>query len=296
MANSDGPRAFMLPPAIGLWGFASTVLSLVTDFLSPIGPIALWFFAAFTLVAAGSLLVSRLRPDSNKISDAIMKYCLIGMLIFGLVLIWQAYSSKEDSEGIERGALASTLPVLTVAQDSIMPTILGPQDEYSLAMREALKSDSDANRKTLAQHALSSPDPVFAQHAVEQFYRSGNSILRQQAIMHLLTPKRTPKDRYGRNILIAVVTSDPENDQTLNKVNGATLRIRNVDQETGSFSGQLLMNSSAISFNGAVSQNDVKITTTRSTFNLIAEDDFHLRGPYVERRAGITVPVEIPLN
>lgn len=279
-ANSGGLGA--LP----LWSGIATVVGLASDFARPIGPFALYLLILFALVCLGAFALSRFVPAAKARSLSIAKYALVGSVVFGLVVALQV-ATKDDAEpDVDRGFLASVAPPLASVQEAVLPVESEPADEFEAAMRSALKTKDETERRTQARKALSSEDAAFRQTAVEKFYLSKDPVLRRQAVIGIFVA------RHRTTLPLVVMEAEGNDPDLARELIGKGLYIYSTDSEVGSVTAQML-NSRA---NGTIALTGINFSVGNSgVLSLKAEDDFTLQGTY-QISSGATAKVQILLN
>ena len=116
--------------------------------IRPVGPFALYLLILFVLICIGGFIVSRTVPAAKKTGISIAKYTLVGAVIFGLVVALQAMTKDEDSPDVDRGFLASVVPPVASVQSAVLTVEADPADEFEAALRHALKSKDDIEKRT----------------------------------------------------------------------------------------------------------------------------------------------------
>lgn len=270
--------------ALPLWSGVATVVGLASDFAQPIGPFALWLLIAFLLVAAGSAIAWRFVPALKGTAGNFAKYSLVGTIVFGLVVVLQQFSGSEDLPGTERGFLAAAVPPVASVQSAVISVESEPVDDFDAALRRALKVDDEIEKRAAARFALTSEDKMFRQTAIEKLYLSKDPALRRQAVIGIFVERQ-------RSSLPIVVIEDESNDPDLARsMNGQSLNIYSVDSEVGAVTGAVRYNVS-----GTIALTGITFAHTYGVFNLVAEDDFTIRGTFTDNK-GAKVRIQILLN
>lgn len=254
--------------------------------IRPVGPFALYLLILFVLICIGGFIVSRTVPAAKKTGISIAKYTLVGAVIFGLVVALQAMTKDEDSPDVDRGFLASVVPPVASVQSAVLTVEADPADEFEAALRHALKSKDDIEKRTSARLSLKSEDSAFRQTAIEKLYLSKDPTLRRQAVLAIFAAR-------GRDGLPVIVVDDETNDAELaTDLIGKTISFYQVDTEVGALTGYL-----GYRFDGTVALNGISLAVGSSfaIVRLTAEDDFTLRGTYTGKSGG-TVKIEVLLN
>jgi len=272
--------------ALPLWSGIATVVGLASDFARPIGPFALYLLVLFALVCAGAFALSRFVPASREMGRNIAKYSLVGAVVFGLVVVLQVATKDNTEPDVDRGFLASVAPPLASVQEAVLPVEAAPADEFEAAMRGALRSKDDTEKRALARKALASEDAAFRQTAIEKFYVSKDPGLRRQAVIAAFVA------RY-RDTLPVIVLEDQGNDPDLARsLIGKGLFLYATDPETGAVSASFL----SARTDGTIALTGISLSVGNSgVLSLKAEDDFTLQGTY-QIASGAKARVQILLN
>lgn len=283
--RTPGQRPGMLS-AVQTWGLYPLVMSLASDFLSPLGPVSPGIFILFLLMAGAGFYLSRNKPATLPWSAQAMKFSLVGAAVFAVVIGLQLTTAKQDADGNNIGVVASYVPGVAAVQSAVLPVEAEAKDEFEAAMRAALRARDDGERGQQARLALSSEDPMFRQTAAERFYLSSQPVLRRQAILSMLAAR-------GRTPLPILVIEAEDNDPALaNQMMGRTVTFSSVDTATGALRASAFSRTTS----GTVNQSGVSLTVAGAgAFDLQATDDFNLDGTY-RNNAGASVRVRLSLN
>lgn len=270
--------------ALPLWSGIATIVGLASDFAQPIGPFALWLLIAFLIVAVGSAIAWRSVPAMKATAGNLAKYSFVGAIVFGLVVALQQFSGSEDAPGTERGFLAAAVPPVASVQSAVISVEPDPVDEFDAALRRAMREKDEIEKRAAARFALTSEDKVFRQTAIEKLYLSKDPALRRQAVIGIFVERQ-------RSSLPIVVIEDESNDPDLARsMNGQSLNIYSVDSEVGAVTGAI-----RYSVSGTIALTGITFAHSYGVFNLVAEDDFTIRGTYTNNK-GAQVRIEILLN
>ncbi|MFN4025649.1 MAG: hypothetical protein ACK4MQ_12535 [Hyphomonas sp.] len=283
--RTPGQRPGMLS-AVQTWGLYPLVMSLASDFLSPLGPVSPGIFILFLLLAGAGFYLSRNKPATLPWSAQAMKFSLVGAAVFAVVIGLQLTTAKQDADGNNIGVVASYVPGVAAVQSAVLPVEAEPKDEYEAAMRAALRAREDSDRRDFARRALASEDAAFRQTAAERFYLSGQPVLRRQAAITLIETR-------GRVAMpIVVVEAEDNHPDAVTRLMGKSITVSRVERETGALSASILGYGSS----GTVGQTGVNFSISNfGVLDLKFTDEFTLRGTYRET-SGASAEVEVLLN
>lgn len=272
--------------ALPLWSGIATIFGLASDFAQPMGSYALWLLIGFGLLTLIAFILWRAVPAIKAPAGNAAKYSLVGAVVFALVVGLQQFAGSEDAPGTERGFLAAVVPPVASLQEAVINVEPAARNEFEVAMRAALKETDESERRQLARKAMQSDDPVFRQTATDRFYRSGDAILRRQAVISILADRKDQK-------LPVMIVADESNDADLARQRtGATYEIKEVNEDTGAIDGWY----HGYRMQGTAGTRGVSFAEGNiGSIELTPTDDFTLRGTLTNPR-GATIQVEILLN
>lgn len=266
------------------WGLYPLIMGLASDFMSPLGPFALIFFLAFAAASAVGFYLANRKKKPVAMADRVAKFSLIGVAVFGLILVLQATAGKSNEDGKALGVIASNVGLVESVQSAVLPIEPEAKDEFDAALRRAMREKDEIEKRAAARFALTSEDKVFRQTAIEKLYLSKDPALRRQAVIGIFTERQ-------RSSLPIVVIEDESNDPELARsMNGKSLNIYTVDSEVGAVTGAI-----HYSVNGTIALTGITFAHSYGVYNLVAEDDFTIRGTYTDSK-GAKVRIQILLN
>jgi hypothetical protein len=234
-ASSSSPSTESKDVGLSFWNTSSIVATVAaSDFLKPLAPFTVWL-----LVFAGAVFGLGF---IWKTAARIRLLAGIGFLVFLGVLILQWRDAPRT--GPNPGVIATHVQAAAFLQAKALP--LDPTTRTLLELDAGLNSSNPGERMAALQAALATRNADLRREAIQTALHTGDAQIRETAVLEALS------SRTNTNLSL-----DPDSgsaDSELGRVVARlSLRVWNVNKNSGGFGGQLTCCGRGAFFDGTVS-------------------------------------------